>query len=67
LAFKDVSPQAPTHFLVIPKKPIVSLEQADDSEEQVLVYVTIATILFTIDNLTIVTLTTITNCVSGDV
>ena len=67
MAFKDVSPQAPTHFLVIPKKPIVSLEQADDSEEQVLVYVTIATILFTIDNLTIVTLTTITNCVSGDV
>lgn len=27
LAFHDVSPQAPTHVLVIPKKPIESLEQ----------------------------------------
>lgn len=27
LAFHDVSPQAPTHVLVIPKKPIASLEQ----------------------------------------
>ncbi|MEO8269464.1 MAG: histidine triad nucleotide-binding protein [Aureliella sp.] len=27
LAFHDVSPQAPVHILVIPKKPIESLEQ----------------------------------------
>lgn len=27
LAFHDVSPQAPVHVLVIPKQPIVSLEQ----------------------------------------
>ncbi len=27
LAFHDVSPQAPVHVLVIPKKPILSLEQ----------------------------------------
>lgn len=27
LAFHDVSPQAPVHILVIPKKPIVSIEQ----------------------------------------
>lgn len=27
LAFHDVSPQAPVHVLVIPKKPIASLEQ----------------------------------------
>jgi len=27
LAFHDVSPQAPTHVLMIPKKPIESLEQ----------------------------------------
>ena len=32
LAFKDISPQAPTHFLVIPKKPIESCDslEADD-------------------------------------
>ncbi|MCR9201322.1 MAG: histidine triad nucleotide-binding protein [Planctomycetaceae bacterium] len=33
LAFHDVSPQAPTHVLLIPKKPIVSLDAltADDT------------------------------------
>lgn len=35
LAFNDVSPQAPKHFLVIPKKPIQQLSSADDSDEQV--------------------------------
>jgi histidine triad (HIT) family protein len=34
LAFHDVAPQAPTHVLVIPKKPIVSLAAvADDDAE----------------------------------
>ncbi|MGK7895902.1 MAG: histidine triad nucleotide-binding protein [Xenococcus sp. (in: cyanobacteria)] len=28
LAFKDISPQAPTHILVIPKKPIPQLSEA---------------------------------------
>lgn len=34
LAFRDISPQAPTHILVIPKKPIPKLSdaQADDKE-----------------------------------
>ncbi|MEJ7594293.1 MAG: histidine triad nucleotide-binding protein [Planctomycetaceae bacterium] len=34
LAFRDVTPQAPVHVLLIPKKPIVSLRQltADDAE-----------------------------------
>ena len=35
LAFHDVSPQAPVHFLVIPKKPIAQLSLAEDSDEQV--------------------------------
>ena len=36
LAFNDISPQAPIHFLVIPKKPITMIEKAEDSDEQVL-------------------------------
>lgn len=34
LAFRDIGPQAPTHVLVIPKKPIPSLAhlQAEDSQ-----------------------------------
>ena len=32
LAFHDVSPQAPTHILVIPKKPIPSLAEVTDAE-----------------------------------
>lgn len=32
LAFHDVSPQAPVHVLVIPKRPIVSLEQLTDDD-----------------------------------
>ena len=32
LAFHDISPQAPTHVLVIPKKEIVSVETLDDSD-----------------------------------
>ena len=35
LSFKDVSPQAPIHFLVIPKKPIDMIENAEDSDEGV--------------------------------
>lgn len=35
LAFRDVNPQAPTHILVIPKKPLVSLAEGT-SEDQAL-------------------------------
>jgi len=35
LAFRDISPQAPVHFLVIPKKPIAKLSDAT-SEDQAL-------------------------------
>ncbi|XP_007890715.1 histidine triad nucleotide-binding protein 1 isoform X1 [Callorhinchus milii] len=32
IAFHDVAPQAPTHFLVVPKKPIAQLSDADESD-----------------------------------
>ncbi|XP_078493448.1 adenosine 5'-monophosphoramidase HINT2-like [Ciona intestinalis] len=32
LAFRDIQPQAPVHFLVIPKKPIAQLSKCDDPE-----------------------------------
>ena len=35
VAFKDVSPQAPTHFLVIPKKCLERLDDAQSEDEQV--------------------------------
>ena len=35
MAFHDVSPQAPTHFLVIPKKKISMLSKAEDTDAQV--------------------------------
>ncbi len=36
LAFHDVAPQAPTHVLVIPKKPIPSLAETQDDDEGLL-------------------------------
>jgi histidine triad (HIT) family protein len=32
LAFRDVNPQAPTHVLLIPKRPIVSLDDLSDAD-----------------------------------
>ncbi|MCA9240095.1 MAG: histidine triad nucleotide-binding protein [Planctomycetales bacterium] len=32
LAFRDIAPQAPTHFLVIPKKAIRSVAEIDDDD-----------------------------------
>ena len=34
-AFNDLSPQAPVHFLVIPKKPISRLSEAEEADAQV--------------------------------
>nr|AGG56522.1 protein kinase c inhibitor [Antheraea yamamai] len=36
VAFHDVNPQAPTHILVIPRKPIPQLSKAGDEDEQLL-------------------------------
>jgi len=36
LAFHDVTPQAPKHFLVIPKKPIEQLSKAEESDAALL-------------------------------
>uniref|UniRef100_A0A1L8EGS2 Putative zinc-binding protein of the histidine triad hit family n=2 Tax=Haematobia irritans TaxID=7368 RepID=A0A1L8EGS2_HAEIR len=36
VAFHDVNAQAPTHFLVIPRKPIAMLSQATEEDEALL-------------------------------
>ncbi|QDT38264.1 histidine triad nucleotide-binding protein [Stratiformator vulcanicus] len=36
LAFRDIKPQAPVHILVIPKKVIPQLSDADDSDSELL-------------------------------
>lgn len=35
IAFRDINPQAPTHFLVVPKKEIVSLADLEDEDEAI--------------------------------
>ena len=34
LAFRDVTPQAPVHVLLIPKKPVVSLKELTPSDAE---------------------------------
>ncbi|KAL2092812.1 hypothetical protein ACEWY4_012610 [Coilia grayii] len=36
LAFRDISPQAPVHFLVIPKKNICRISEAEDADAMIL-------------------------------
>lgn len=36
LAFKDINPQAPTHILLIPKKPIDRIAHAQAQDQQLL-------------------------------
>ena len=36
LAFRDINPAAPTHILVIPKKPLVNLADARDDDAALL-------------------------------
>ncbi len=36
LAFNDIVPQAPMHFLIIPKKPIVNISDAESEDKTLL-------------------------------
>ena len=36
LAFRDVNPKAPTHILLVPKKPITQLSEADQEDQSLL-------------------------------
>ena len=36
LCFRDISPQAPTHLLLIPKKPIPRIAEASDEDKDLL-------------------------------
>ena len=36
LAFRDTKPQAPTHVLIIPKKPIPRIAEADPEDHKIL-------------------------------
>jgi len=36
LAFRDINPQAPTHFLLIPKREITSLASTEPSDHELL-------------------------------
>lgn len=35
-AFKDVSPQAPVHFLIVPKKHISSIDELEESDKELI-------------------------------
>ena len=43
LAFRDIQPQAPTHILVIPRKIISSLKDAEDQDASLLGHLLIVT------------------------
>ena len=36
VAFNDVAPQAPVHFLVIPRKRLAMIEEAEDGDKDLL-------------------------------
>ena len=36
VAFRDISPVAPTHILIVPRKPIVSLQHTTEEDEPIL-------------------------------
>ena len=36
LAFRDISPQAPTHVLIVPKKPLARIAEAMEADKELL-------------------------------
>ncbi len=38
LAFRDINPQAPTHVLIVPKKPIPGISTAEDADGPLLAH-----------------------------
>ncbi len=36
IALRDINPQAPTHVLVVPRKPIARLDAAEDADAELL-------------------------------
>jgi histidine triad (HIT) family protein len=38
LAFRDINPQAPTHILIVPKKPVAGLSSTEDADAALLGY-----------------------------
>ncbi len=36
VAFRDISPQAPTHVLVVPRKPVPTLDDLEDADAEVM-------------------------------
>ncbi|XP_077099549.1 adenosine 5'-monophosphoramidase HINT1 [Siphateles boraxobius] len=36
IAFHDVAPQAPTHILVVPRKPITQISKVEDADKELL-------------------------------
>ena len=43
LAFKDISPQAPVHPLIIPKKEIVSIATLTDDDKEIMGHIMVKT------------------------
>ncbi|MBR3146624.1 MAG: histidine triad nucleotide-binding protein [Eubacterium sp.] len=39
IAFNDIAPQAPVHFLVVPKKHIASLDEATEEDKELISHI----------------------------